>query len=544
MNRDEAIARLAARRTPWDMVVIGGGATGLGIALDAATRGYETLLLERDDFAQATSSRSTKLLHGGVRYLRQGNLKLVMGALRERGRVLANAPHLACEQPFVIPTYRRGESLYYGFGLGLYERLAGRASLGRSRRLDAAETRRELPGLRADGLRGGVLYHDGQFDDARLAVCLAASAWDHGATPVNYCQVTGLLRAGGTGTPVAGVVARDRETGAEYEIPARVVVNATGVFCDSIRRMAEPGAAALVAPSQGAHIVLDRRFLPGRNAIMVPKTDDGRVLFVIPWQDRLLVGTTDTPVEDAEAEPRAQPAEIDFLLEHAGRYLQEAPRRQDVLSVFAGLRPLVRAGSGRATSALARDHLLREESGLVSITGGKWTTYREMAEQTVDAAARVAQLPGRPCRTANLPLHGATPDAASTPLRVYGTDAGAVQALASGQARPDWAVRLHPRLPYIGAEVVWAARNEMARSVQDVLARRTRALLLDARASIEAAPRVASLLAGALGRDAAWQTHAVAAFTEFALDYLTPEILAADFPSTPAARAQRRRHTK
>jgi len=542
MNRDEAIERLATRRTPWDMIVIGGGATGLGIALDAATRGYETLLLERDDFAQATSSRSTKLLHGGVRYLRQGNLKLVMGALRERGRVLANAPHLSSEQPFVIPTYKRGESLYYGFGLGVYERLAGRASLGRSRRLDAAETRSELPGLRSENLRGGVLYHDGQFDDARLAVCLAASAWDHGATPINYCQVTGLLRAGGAGTPVAGVVARDRETGAEHEIPARVVINATGVFCDSIRRMAEPGAAALVAPSQGAHIVLERRFLPGRNAIMVPKTDDGRMLFVIPWQDRLLVGTTDTPVEDVEAEPCAQPAEIDFLLEHAGRYLQEAPRRQDVLSVFAGLRPLVRAGSGRATSALARDHLLREESGLVSITGGKWTTYREMAEQTVDAAARVAQRPGRPCRTADLPLHGATTEVLPGPLRAYGSDAGTVLALA--QDRPDWAARLHPRLPCIGAEVVWAARHEMARSVQDVLARRTRALLLDARASIEAAPRVASLLAGALGRDAAWQTHEVAAFTEFALGYLTPEILAADFPSTPAARAQRRRHTK
>jgi glycerol-3-phosphate dehydrogenase len=291
-----------------------------------------------------------------------------------------------------------------------------------------------------------------------------------------------------------------------------------------------------VAPSQGAHIVLERRFLPGRTALMVPKTDDGRVLFIIPWQDRLLVGTTDTPVEDAEAEPRAQPAEIDFLLEHAGRYLQDAPRRQDVLSVFAGLRPLVRAGSGRATSALARDHLLREESGLVSITGGKWTTYREMAEQTVDAAARAAQLPARPCRTADLPLHGATTDALPSPLRSYGSDAGAVLALA--QDRPAWAARLHPRLPYIGAEVVWAAQHEMARSVQDVLARRTRALLLDARASIDAAPGVAALLAGALGRDAAWQAHEVALFTEFALGYLAREAVAADFPPAPAARAQ------
>ena len=521
MNRDEAITRIGDRRTPWDMIVIGGGATGLGIALDAATRGYDTLLLERDDFAQATSSRSTKLLHGGVRYLRQGNLKLVMGALRERTRVLANAPHLSSEQSFIIPTYKRGESLYYGFGLGVYERLAGRASLGRSRRLGAAETCRELPGLRAEHLRGGVLYHDGQFDDARLAVCLAQSAWDHGATLANYCEVAGLLRAGGPNTPVSGVVARDRETGIEHEIPARVVVNATGVFCDSIRRMAEPDAVAWVAPSQGAHIVLDRRFLPGRNALMVPKTDDGRVLFIIPWQDRLLVGTTDVPVNDVAVEPRAQPAEIDFLLKHAGLYLQDAPRKEDVLSVFAGLRPLVRAGSGRRSAALARDHLLHEESGLVSITGGKWTTYREMAEQAVDLAARVAQLPGRPGRTANLPLHGATFDAAPDALRAYGSDAAAVQSLA--QTRPEWATRLHPRLPYVGAEVEWAARHEMARSIQDVLARRTRALLLDARASIEAAPHVAALLAATLGRDAAWQVREVEAFTRFARSYLVPE---------------------
>jgi len=521
VNRDAAIARIGERRTPWDMIVIGGGATGLGIALDAATRGYDTLLLERGDFAQATSSRSTKLLHGGVRYLRQGNLKLVRGALRERTRVLANAPHLASVQSFILPTYRRGESLYYGFGLALYERLAGRASLGSSRRLDVAETRRELPTLRADGLRGGVRYYDGQFDDARLALCLAQSAWDHGATLANYCAVVGLLRAGTPGTPVRGVMARDGETGAEHEIPARVVINASGVFCDAVRRLADPGVAAWVAPSQGAHLVLERRFLPGRHALMVPKTDDGRVLFIIPWQGRLLVGTTDVAVENAAAEPRAQPAEIEFLLEHAGRFLQDAPRREDVLSVFAGLRPLVRTGGGRGTAALARDHLLREESGLVSITGGKWTTYREMAEQTVDLAARVAQLPGRPCRTADLPLHGATSDPVPAALRAYGSDAAAVQSLA--QTRPAWAAPLHPRLPYVGAEGEWAARHDMARSVQDVLARRTRALLLDARASIEAAPKVAALLAAALGRDAAWQAREVEAFTGFARSYLACE---------------------
>lgn len=526
MNREQAIERLHARKTPWDVIVVGGGATGLGVALDAATRGYDTLLLERDDFAQATSSRSTKLLHGGVRYLRQGNLRLVTGALHERGRVLANAPHLTNIQPFVIPTYKRGESLYYGFGLGVYERLAGRASLGRSRRLGVADTRRELPTLRAERLRGGVQYFDGQFDDARLAVCLAASAWDHGATLLNYAGVSGLLRAGGAGTPVAGVVARDRESGHEFELPARVVVNATGVFCDSVRRMADPGAAALVAPSQGAHIVLDRRFLPGRSAIMIPRTDDGRVLFFIPWHDRVLVGTTDVAVADAQTEPRAQPAEIDFLLEHAGRYLDTAPTAADVLSVFAGLRPLVRDDSARGTSALARDHLLREESGLVSITGGKWTTYREMAEQTTDAAARVANLPPRACRTAHLPLHGAGAIPAPAPLRGYGADAPAVAELAQQHAA--WAAPLHPRLPYIGAEVVWAARHDMARSVQDVLARRTRALLLDARASVDAAPQVAALLAAALGRDADWQAREVAAFGEFARGHMLGENAAAN----------------
>ncbi|QKT02499.1 glycerol-3-phosphate dehydrogenase/oxidase [Ectothiorhodospiraceae bacterium 2226] len=539
MERSAALEQLNARREPWDLVIIGGGATGLGIAVDAATRGYATLLLERGDFAHATSSRSTKLLHGGVRYLRQGNLKLVMGALRERSRVIANAPHLSNDQPFVIPTFRRGESLYYALGLGLYDRLAGRASLGRSRRLSAAQARAELPTLRPERLRGGVLYHDGQFDDARLAVTLARTAWSHGATVLNYCRVEALVHGGSEGR-VNGVVARDLESDRQYEIPARAVINATGVFCDSVRRMAEPEAPALVAPSQGSHLVLDRRFLPGRNALMVPRTDDGRVLFAIPWHERVLVGTTDVAVPEPDAEPRPRPREIDFLLQHVGRYLRETPRPQDVLSVFAGLRPLVRAGKGGRTSGLARDHLLRVEEGLVTITGGKWTTYREMAEQTVDAAARSAGLPASPCRTADLRLFGAPQDAVTAallayPLRVYGTQAPALQALAAQHA--EWAEPLHPRLPYLAGEVVWAARHEMARSVEDVLARRTRALLLDARASIEAAPRVARLLARELRRDAAWQARQVAAYTELALDHLTPEALALDFPQSGDARA-------
>lgn len=513
MERAAALARLCARDTPWDLLVVGGGAVGLGVALDAALRGYAVLLVERDDFAAATSSRSTKLLHGGVRYLRQGNVRLVREALAERGRVLANAPHLAAPLPFVIPAYRFGEKLLYGAGLAVYEKLAGRASLGRSRMLDAAATRAALPGLRSDGLRGGVRYLDGQFDDARLAVCLAQSAWDHGATVLNHTELVALLQRGGT---VSGGVVRDRETGACFEVPARVVVNATGVFSDAVRRLARPDAEATVAPSQGTHLVLPRRFLPGETALMIPKTDDGRVLFAIPWQGRLLLGTTDLAVPEALPEPVARADEIAYLLHHIARYLDPAPAAADILSVFSGLRPLVRQPGARGSAALARDHLLHHEAGLVSIVGGKWTTYREMAEQTVDLAAQIAGLPARACATAGLALHGAPPHPgqarpapAGDPLARYGSDAAALRALAA--ADPDLAAPLHPALPLSGAEVVWAARHEMARTVIDVLARRAGATLLDARASLEIAPAVARLLARELGHDDAWAAREAAA---------------------------------
>ncbi|MFN3716205.1 MAG: glycerol-3-phosphate dehydrogenase/oxidase [Thiobacillus sp.] len=501
MNRTAALDRLRTRSAPWDLLVVGGGATGLGIALDAATRGYAVALVERDDFAAATSSRSTKLLHGGVRYLRQGNIRLVREALVERGRVLANAPHLAAPLPFVIPAYRWGERLMLGAGLAVYERLAGRASLGRSRILDAAATQAALPGLRGRGLRGGVRYHDGQFDDARLALCLAHSAWDQGATLLNHTELVTLRQRHGL---VCGASVRDRETDESFELAARVVVNATGVFSDGVRRLACPDAAPTVAPSQGTHLVLPRRFLPGEAALMIPATDDGRVLFAIPWQGRMLLGTTDLAVPDACAEPVAQAAEIAYLLHHIARYLDPAPTASDILAVFSGLRPLVRRPGAQGTSVLARDHLLHHEAGLVSITGGKWTTYREMAEQTVDLAAQLAGLPARACVTARLRLHGAParPAPANDPLACYGSDAPALRALAD--ANPDLAAPLHPALPLTGAEVVWAARHEMARTALDVLARRTRATLLDARASLDIAPAVARMLARELGHDEAW----------------------------------------
>lgn len=517
MNRDEAVARLREPE-PWDVLVVGGGATGLGAAVEAASRGYRTLLVERHDFAKGTSSRSTKLVHGGVRYLQRGNVTLVLEALRERGLLLRNAPHLVHDLAFVLPVYDWWEGPFYGAGLKLYDALAGRLGLHPSRLLSREETLARIPTLEPERLRGGVVYHDAQFDDARLAVTLARTLVDLGGAAANYVEVVSLLKRDGL---VRGAVVRDLESGEEAAVHARVVVNATGVFADGVRRMDDPGIAPVLALSQGVHLVLDRSFLPSDSAILIPNTDDHRVLFAVPWHGRALVGTTDTPVGEASAEPRAVPEELEFLLTHAARYLTKDPAPADVLSCFAGLRPLVRmSGSDKSTAALSRDHtLLVSPSGLVTIAGGKWTTYRKMGQDAVDQAALVAGLTERPSETASLRLHGWTsratrPDDGTA----YGADEPAVEWLAG--ERPGWGDPLHPRLPYRVCEVIWAARHEMARTVEDVLARRTRALLLDARASLEAAPVVARLLAGELGRDAAWERAQIEAYAELARGYL------------------------
>ena len=532
MNRDLMLGALRAAEAPWDLVIVGGGATGLGCAIDAASRGYRTLLLERGDFAQGTSSRSTKLVHGGVRYLQQGNVALVLEALKERGRLLHNAPHLVHDLPFVVPNYAWWEGPFYGVGMKVYDLLAGRSGFGRSKRLSKEETLRRLPTIEPDGLDGGVIYYDGQFDDARLAVNMAQTAAEQGGVLLTYCEVTGLLKDGGE---VAGVRARDAETGETFEVRARAVVNATGVWTDHLRRMDDPAAAPMVTLSQGVHIVLDKAFLPGDTAIMVPRTDDGRVLFAIPWNDSVLIGTTDTPVERAEAEPRPMDEEVAFLLEHAARYLTQDPTPADVRSVFAGLRPLVGAPAEEGgTAALSRDHTLHiAPSGLVTITGGKWTTYRKMAEDTIDQAATLAGLPERPAVTEDLRIHGYHQNAeVFGDLRPYGSDAPRIQALL--RERPRYAERLHPARPVVAAQVVWAARHEMARTVEDVLSRRVRTLLLDARASIEMAPRVAALLAEELGRDEAWQRAQVEAFAALARGYLlTDDGPARTPPSAP-----------
>ncbi len=520
MNRDEAL-RALEEPGEWDVLIIGGGATGLGAAVDAAARGYRTLLLEQHDFAKGTSSRSTKLVHGGVRYLRQGNVSLVRESLRERARLLRNAPHLAHSQRFIVPAYSRWDRPFYGIGLKLYDALAGEFSLGPSQLISRNDALAASPNIQPTHLRGGVQYFDGQFDDARLALTLAQTVFDRGGVALNYMRVFRLLKENDR---ICGVVAHDIETGREFQLRSRVVINATGVFADAVRRMDKPALASLVTASQGAHIVVDRSFLPGDSALMVPKTTDGRVLFAIPWHHHVVIGTTDIPVTESFLEPRPLAQEIEFLLEHAARYLAKAPRASDILSTFAGLRPLVNPSAARETARLSRDHtIVVSDSGLVTITGGKWTTYRKMAEDVVNKAAEVGGLPARACPTHELRLHGTDAElgesrSTANHLDVYGSSAAKILAL-SEQNR-SWKSLLHARLPHIGAEVIWATRFEMARTVEDFLARRTRALFLDARAALEMAPRVAELMAAELGRDEGWQHSQVASFAELANGYL------------------------
>jgi glycerol-3-phosphate dehydrogenase len=520
MNRNEMLQRLRSGDA-WDVAIIGGGATGLGVAVDAATRGYRTLLIEAHDFAKATSSRSTKLVHGGVRYLEQGDIPLVLEALRERGLLHRNAPHLVHHLSFIVPRYKWWEGPFFGLGLKMYDLLAGRLNLEKSRLLDRDQTFALIPNIEPEHLLGGVEYFDGQFDDARLAITLAQTAADHGACLLNYVRATGLLKQSGL---VCGLRAEDAETGETFEIPARVVVNATGIFADAIRAMDEPNAPAAVQPSQGVHLVLGREFLQGDSAIMVPHTDDGRVLFVIPWHGRVLVGTTDTPMKSPDLEPRALEEEIGFILRNASRYLARDPQRSDIRSVFAGQRPLVRPprSDGSSTKQISRNHeVLISDGGLVTIVGGKWTTYRKMAEDAISHAALIGELPERKCVTETLQLHGwMSPHAAvqDEALAVYGSDAQQLARLI--EAEPNLAAPLATGLPYQLAHVAWAARHELARTVEDVLARRTRVLFLDAQAAIDAAPAAAQVLAKELGQSPEWAAAQAEEFRTLAAGYL------------------------
>jgi len=518
LKRQDILSEIAA--TPlWDVLVVGGGATGLGAALESASRGYRTLLLEARDFAKATSSRSTKLVHGGVRYLQQGNVKLVLEALRERGRMLRNAPHLAHRRAFIVPAYALWEFPFYGIGLSLYDLLAGKEGLGRSQILSKSSVLKELPTVKSQGLAGGILYFDGQFDDARFAIALLRTLVDQGGVALNYAPVTALLK---NGNSICGAVAADSETGATFQCSAKVVINATGIFSDDLRRMDEPASSKILAVSQGSHVVLPREFLPGNAALMIPRTSDGRVLFAIPWHDRVVVGTTDDPVPQPEYEPRAMPDERKFIIDHIARFLGRRPKPEEILSMWSGQRPLVKHGDSSSTAAISRDHtVLISKSKLVTVTGGKWTTYRKMGEDVVDQASTLVGLAHSPSKTADLPLHGCVANAPDNPTpggawrQVYGSDLAQLSSL-----EPDLIKPLHARLPFLQAEIIWAVRHEMARTLEDVLARRTRALFLDARASMEAAPLAARLLADELGRDELWQHKQVAAFDAIAEQYV------------------------
>lgn len=514
----------------WDVIVIGGGATGLGSAVDAAARGYRTLLIEGEDFAKGTSSKATKLVHGGVRYLAQGNISLVREALHERGLLNRNAPHLVWPLGFVVPAYGMFDQPFYGVGLKMYDMLAGKLNLSPSRWLSKTETLAAAstiaPTVGGRSLRGGNLYYDGQFDDARLAIALMRTLFDLGGTAVNYMRVTSLLHGAGTHhskSTVEGVVVKDALSGCEYAVHGRCVINATGVWVDSVRRMDDDQAKTMVAPSQGVHLTLPRDFLPGDKAILIPKTDDGRVLFVVPWNGHTIVGTTDTPRSDLPLDPNASDADIDFILQTASRYLSRKPTRADVTSVWAGLRPLVKATGETATKTLSREHtIVVSNKGLVTVTGGKWTTYRKMAQDVIDTAIQHQLLPQAFCRTEDLPLHGAgTRDQLKTgasaphgtPDSYYGTDLSTVRAL------PGIDHMLVNASGLTEAHVRFAARHELARSAEDVLARRNRALFLDSEAALLAAPDVARILAEELGMDVAWQRATIAAFEKTAAHY-------------------------
>lgn len=502
MTRENMIRRIEASEPEWDILVIGGGATGAGVAVDAATRGYRTLLVEHADFGQETSSKSTKLAHGGVRYLQHGDIGLVFEGLQERGRMIQNAPHLVERLQFIIPAYRLFERPYYRFGLGLYDLLAGQRSLGVSKSLSAREVADRIPTISKENLKGGVAYYDGQFDDSRMVVNLVRTAADHGATVLNYASVTGFNYQGKS---LRGATVRDRINNRDYTVTAKCVINATGPFVDTLRTMDDPAAEALIQPSQGAHIVLDKSFRKENTALMIPRTSDGRVLFAIPWHGQLLVGTTETPLSETLADPLPQEQEIDFLLENAGRYIAPAPTRADIRGVYAGIRPLVRPQSAKKSADVSRSHTIEvANSGLVTITGGKWTTYRKMAADTVTRAAATAGLPTRRSITESLPIHGyhLNPHLFGN-LASYGSDALGIIDLQ--RSLPDGREHLTDDSTITKAEVLWAVRHEMARTVEDVLARRTRALFLNATDAAQLSAPVAQVMAEELDHDGRWQ---------------------------------------
>ena len=514
MKRKDHLKKVKNRKKPWDVLIIGGGASGLGAAVDAASRGYKTLLLEKHDFAKGTSSRSTKLVHGGVRYLQNGDISLVIEALKERGIMRKNAPHLVQDLSFVIPSYDWWNSPFYGIGLKVYDMMAGNLGLGPSTLLDRKETIELIPNVKKKGLRGGVIYHDGQFDDARMAISLAQTAENHGASLLNYMAVENLIKENNM---ITGVFAKNELSGESYTINAKVVINATGVFSDDIIQMDQPKSKKLIVPSQGVHIVLDKSFLNGHHAIMVPHTSDGRVLFAVPWNNYVVVGTTDTLIEKPLEEPVALEKEISFILENAGAYMTTPPQRKDIKSVFSGLRPLAAPEENEsATKEISRHHKVTvSTTGLVSILGGKWTTYRKMSKDLINTAQSVGGLPERGCITHNLPIHGYDYNSDwNNPLHCYGTDVDKITALGEHGNES-----LSDQLYITQNQIKWAVNEEMAMTLEDMLARRTRCLFLNAEETGRIAPHVVKIMAQEMDKDSSWINAQLDQFEQLITNY-------------------------
>lgn len=518
MKREEQIERLRESQKTWDFIVIGGGATGLGCAVDAASRGYSVVLLEQDDFAKCTSSRSTKLVHGGVRYLQRGDVMLVLEALRERGRMKANAPHLVKDQAFVIANYTYWDNFLYFCGLTFYDMLSFGFGYGRSKFIRKASVLKRLPAIRKEGLKGGIVYHDGQFDDSRMAVNLAQTCIEQGGVVVNHIKANEILHD--ERGKVCGVIAVDQETHESFTLKAKSVINAAGIFVDEVMTLDKPGHKPMVKPSQGVHLVLDMKFLQGNDALMVPKTSDGRVLFAVPWHGRVVVGTTDVLRDHPESEPRALDEEINFILQTAGLYMRPAPTRKDIITVYAGQRPLAAPkNEGRKAHEISRSHkIIVSANGLITITGGKWTSYRLMAEDTIDKAIAMHLVEARKCVTKHLKIHGWRPNPDLTNhCYVYGSDEPALHELESTDA--EFQKKISPKYDYTVGEVVWAVRHEMARTIDDVLARRVRLLYIDAREALRVAPEVAQVIARERNLPQSWVDSQVLEFDSIARNF-------------------------
>lgn len=519
VSRNQLIQEIKKTKE-FDVLVIGGGASGLGVAIDAVSRGFKTVLLEGADFAKGTSSKSTKLVHGGVRYLAQGNIGLVTEALEERGILSKNARHLFKNQTFIIPVYSWWKAGFYTIGLKLYDLLSKRLSLGKSNLIGKKETIRNLPTLKNSKLKAGVTYQDGQFDDSRLAINLAQTIIDLGGIAVNYTKVVDLIK---TDNILTGVKVIDSETNQSFNINSKIIINATGIFTDDILTINDGSHKQSIVPSQGIHLVLDNSFLKSDKAIMIPKTSDGRVLFIIPWHNKVIAGTTDTLIETHSLEPVALESEINFVLNTIESYLVRKAKREDVLTVFAGLRPLAAPkDKNEKTKEVSRSHkILVSHTKLISIIGGKWTTFRKMGEDVMDKAIEVHKLPQKKSETRNLKIHGNVESKVSSKekhLYIYGSDIDAIKSLQS--EKEDYQKKIHKNYDYSVAEVIWAVRNEMARTVEDVLARRVRLLFLDAKAAIETTPTVAKIMAKELDKDNDWIEKQIVEFTKLANNYL------------------------